>query len=75
MTKLLEHAIEKIKGLPAEKQDDAAQLLINISEEDQSPYVLTNEERVDVRAALQEIERGEFATEKEMVALWKKCGL
>ncbi|OGG58156.1 hypothetical protein A2853_01415 [Candidatus Kaiserbacteria bacterium RIFCSPHIGHO2_01_FULL_55_17] len=75
MTKLLEHAIEKVRRLPAAAQDDAAQILIGMAEDDQSPYVLTNEQRTEVRAALAEVQRGEFATEKEMAALWKKCGL
>lgn len=74
MTKLLEHAIEKVKRLPADAQDDAAQILIDMTES-QSPYHLTDAERKDVRAALLEIERGEFATGKEMTDLWEKCGL
>ena len=74
MTTLLEHAIEKVRRLPAERQNDAAQLLIGMAE-DQSQYLLTEAERADVRTALSEIERGEFATEKQMADLWKKCGL
>lgn len=75
MTKLLEHAIEKLSQLPKEQQDELARMLIKTADGEQTPYVLTKEERMDVQAALREIERGEFATEKEMAALWKKCGL
>lgn len=75
MTKLLEHAIEKVKHLSADAQDDAAHILIDMAEGDQSPYVLTSKQRDEVRSALMEVERGEFATEKEMADLWKKCGL
>ena len=75
MTKLLEHAIEKVKHLTADRQDDVAHVLIDMAESDQSPYVLTNKQRDEVRSALTEVERGEFATEKEMADLWKKCGL
>lgn len=75
MTKLLEHAIEKVKCLPTSAQDDVAHVLISIAEGGQTPYKLTDTQRVEVRAALAEVERGEFATEQEMSALWKKCGL
>ena len=75
MTKLLEHAIEKVKHLTADRQNDAAHVLIDMAESDQSPYVLTNEQRDEVRSALSEVAQGEFATEKEMADLWKKCGL
>ena len=75
MTKLLEHAIEKVKRLSADRQDDAAHVLIDMAESDQSLYMLTNEQRDEVRTALAEVARGEFATEKDMADLWKKCGL
>lgn len=75
MTKLLERAIEKVKHLTAERQDDAAHVLIDMVKSDQSPYMLTNEQRDEVRSALAEVERGKFATENEMAGLWRKCGL
>ncbi|MBI5470292.1 hypothetical protein HY968_03160 [Candidatus Kaiserbacteria bacterium] len=76
MTKLLDEAIEKVRRLPQDRQMYAAEVLETIaSQSDEKVYRLSPEERTDVRAALAEIERGEFATEKEMEALWKKCGL
>jgi histidinol-phosphate aminotransferase len=41
----------------------------------QPPYVLTSEEEADIDASLDEAERGEFATEKEVRAMWTKHGL
>ena len=75
MTTLLSQAIEKLSQLPKERQDELAKMLIDVAAQDLSPYQLTDEERKDVEAALKEVERGEFATEEQMAALWKKCGL
>jgi predicted transcriptional regulator len=40
-----------------------------------APYELTPEEEADVDASLAEAERGEFATDEEVRALWAKHGL
>ena len=40
-----------------------------------SPYELTPEEKADVDASLTEAERGEFATDEEVRAVWAKHGL
>jgi predicted transcriptional regulator len=41
----------------------------------QSPYELTPEEEADIDASLAEAERGEFATDEEVRAVWAKHGL
>ena len=41
----------------------------------QTPYVLTIEEEADLDASLAEAERGEFATDEEVRAVWAKHGL
>ena len=41
----------------------------------QTPYVLTPEEEADLDASLAEAERGEFATDEEVRAVWAKHGL
>lgn len=40
-----------------------------------TPYVLSPEEEADLDASLAEAERGEFATDEEVRALWAKHGL
>ena len=42
---------------------------------DQTPYALTPEEEADLDASLAEAERGEFATDEEVRAVWAKHGL
>jgi predicted transcriptional regulator len=41
----------------------------------QAPYVLTLEEEADLDASLAEADRGEFATDEEVCAVWAKHGL
>jgi predicted transcriptional regulator len=40
-----------------------------------TPYKLTEEERADIEDALAEAERGEFATDAEVAAMYKRHGL
>jgi hypothetical protein len=49
MTKLLQHAIEKLKELPEERQDELAEALMAVTESDLHPYRLTDEQVAEVR--------------------------
>jgi hypothetical protein len=75
MTRLLEQAVEAVSVLPDEAQDDLARILLQLAGVDQPPYELTPEEAADVDASLAEAERGEFATDEEVRAVWSKHGL
>jgi hypothetical protein len=75
MTDLLERAIERVRSLPPETQDNYARVLLQLTGEDQPAIQLTAEEE----AALDESEaaeaRDEFATDEQMRAIWAKHGL
>jgi len=43
--------------------------------EEAGPFIVPEEHRAAVLEGLRQAERGEFATDEEMAALWKKCGL
>jgi hypothetical protein len=75
MTRLLEQAVEAVSVLPDEAQDDLARILLQLAGIDQPPYELTPEEAADIDASLAEAERGEFATDEEVRAVWAKHGL
>jgi predicted transcriptional regulator len=75
MTKLLDDAIQRVKELPQERQDELARMLIDVAASDLAPYVLTDEERKAVEEGLAEAERGEFATDEEVAAMWRRFGL
>jgi hypothetical protein len=69
MTKLLERAVDSIRTLPAEVQDELARLLLQVAGEEQPIIRLTPEERADADA---EIARGEFATDDQVRSLLAK---
>ncbi len=72
MIKVLEQAIEKVKKLPKERQEYAAEVLERIAEAAEEVYVLSDEERRLVREGLDELDRGEVATEAEVRAVFDK---
>jgi predicted transcriptional regulator len=75
MTKVLEDAIEKVRRLPEDRQAYAAEVLEQIAAAGSDLFVIPDDHRAAVLEGLAQVERGEFATDEEMAALWKKCGL
>ena len=74
MIKVLEDAIEKVKALPVERQELAAELLEQLSVTD-TVYPLTDAERLAVREGLAELDRGERASEAAVRAVFDKYRL
>jgi len=72
MIKALEQAIEKVKKLPKERQEYAAEVLEQIAGAGDGVYILTEEERRLVREGLDELDRGEAATQEEVRAVFDK---
>jgi hypothetical protein len=72
MTKLLQEGIEAVQG---QRQDMAGELLLGIAGKSRPNYELTPEQIADLKIALAQADRGEFATDAEMTAVWKKFGL
>ena len=72
MTKLLEHAVDSVRGLPPEVQDELARLLLQVAGEEQPVIRLTPEERADLAEADAEIARGEFATYEQIHSILAK---
>jgi hypothetical protein len=70
MTKLLEQGIRTVREFPAERQDMAGELLLTLAAS-QPKYGLTREQIEDLKLAIDETDRGEFATDTEMVETWK----
>jgi hypothetical protein len=75
MTQLLEHAVETLRGLPPETQDDLARVLLQLAGEDQPVIQLSAEEEASLEESLAQAERGEFATDEQVRAIWAKHGL
>ena len=65
MTKLLEEAIAKLKTLSDEQQDRVAELLLHLAE-GEAEFELTEEQIEGIEIAMQQADRGEFATDEEI---------
>jgi hypothetical protein len=76
-TKILKEVIERVQSWPEQRQEDAAQVLIEMERQDASGYRLTDAQAQEVARIQLNIRegRGSFATDEEMAALWKQCGL
>ena len=75
MTKLLEQAFEVARNLPAAMQDEMARLIMAMTGNELPVVQLTAEEEASFEESLAQAERGEFATEDEVRAIWAKHGL
>jgi predicted transcriptional regulator len=72
MTKLLEEAIKKVRELPASEQDEAAEMLLSLAARAAEPVRLDDETRAAIREGREQARRGEFASDEEMAAFFKK---
>jgi predicted transcriptional regulator len=75
MTKLLQQAFETVSVLPEETQDELARVLLQLAGVDQPLVELTPEEDAALEESIAQSERGEFATDEEIRAIWAKHGL
>jgi hypothetical protein len=75
MTKTLEKGIAAVRSLSDEQQDHAGELLLALAEQNRGGHRLSPEQVADVKLAIAEADRGDFASDGEMAAFWKKCGL
>jgi hypothetical protein len=75
MTKLLEQAFEAARSLPPAMQDDMARVIMAMTGDAQPVFPLTAEEEASFDESLGQAERGEFATDEQVRAIWAKHGL
>ena len=71
MTKLLEKAISTIRKLSDDRQDELAEIIIELAQP-RAEYELTDEQLADVELAKREAREGKFATKEEMADLWRR---
>lgn len=75
MTKRFEEAVAEIRKLPAEQQDRVADLLIELTEKAEESPKLTPAQIAGVHGALEQVRRGEFASDESVERLlyrpWK----
>jgi hypothetical protein len=73
MTTLLDQGIQAVRELPTERQDMAGELLLTLAAT-APQYELTAEQLEDLKLAIEQADRGEFASDQEIAATWKKFG-
>jgi predicted transcriptional regulator len=74
-TKLFDEAIAKARELPDEEQDTIALVVLTMAEGDKSGADLDDETRAAIHEGLEQARRGEFVSDEEIEALWKRHGL
>jgi hypothetical protein len=75
MTELLERAVQTLRGLTPETQDALARILLQLAGEDLTIVRLSADEEASFEISFSQAERGEFATDDEIRAIWAKHGL
>jgi hypothetical protein len=71
MTELFRLGVEAIEALPPDRQDLAGAVLLKIAEASGPRYQLTPEQVDDLKLAIAEADRGEFATDEKMEEFWR----
>lgn len=68
----IDEILERVRTWPIERQEDAAAILLHMEEQDSAVYELSDEELAEIEEAEREADRGEFATDEEMKALFDR---
>ena len=72
MIKVLEKMIARIETWPKERQEDAARILETMEAIGSSVYELSDEERADLSEALEEVRRGEIASDTQVADFFNR---
>jgi len=75
ISKRLEKILEAVRQWPADRQEEAAEILEYMNALETEPYKLSDDERADLEEALNEMRRGELATDEEVAATFARHGL
>jgi predicted transcriptional regulator len=74
MTRLLDEAIKRVQQLPEALQDEAAEILLSILAKRKGLVHLDDETRIAVREGKAQANHGEFISDEEVAALFKRHG-
>jgi hypothetical protein len=64
--------LERVRSWPQARQEDAALMLLAMERQDATPYRLSEEELADIEDALEEVARGEVASDEEVAAVFNR---
>ena len=72
MTKMLERGIRAVEALSPEEQDLAGELLLELARASPPEYALSPEQIEEVKRAVAEADRGDFASDADVAEAWKR---
>lgn len=72
MTKLFDQAVEAARALPPDAQDELARVMLDMLADDRPPEAIDPADEAAVREGLAQAERGEFATDAEVDAVFRR---
>lgn len=75
MTKLLERAVEAVRRLPPEAQDELARVILRFAGDDGLVVQLTDDERAALARSKTAAQHGDFASDEQVRAAWAKRGV
>lgn len=75
MTQLLERAVAALRNLSPDMQDKLARMVLRVMGEEQPALQLSEGDEQSFDESLAQAERGEFATDEQVRAIWAKHGL
>jgi predicted transcriptional regulator len=71
----IDAVLESVRSWPQQDQEELAELAREIEAHRTGVYVMSDEERAAVREGLDQASRGEFVSDDEMDAFWKRYGV
>ena len=72
MTKLLEKALETVRALPAESQDEIASAMLQLAARDGEPEAIDPAHLPAVLKGLEQAKRGVYSTDAEVEAAFRR---
>jgi predicted transcriptional regulator len=66
----IDAVLDRVRTWPLQRQEDAIRVLLRLEEQGADTHELTAEELAEIELAEAEAERGEFASDEEMAALF-----
>jgi hypothetical protein len=72
MTKLLERALEAVRRLPPDSQDEIAQAMLSLAGDESEPEPIDPAHLSDVLESLAQAKRRQFATDAEVEAAFRR---
>ena len=75
MSAMMERAVERLRSLPENRQDELAPVVIMLADDESVPSELTAEDIRIIEESRAEASRGEFVSDEAMQKLWARFGV